>query len=113
MLCSGTIIAENWIITAAHCFDYGASYHVEILAAEISYTALKVIIHPDYVEKATKLQNDFALIYAPSLSSNSNCKRPACLSTRPPPAGAWCHIAGWGKINGFQVWVILNKKKLS
>lgn len=108
--CGGTIIADEWILTAAHCFDGGTDYHVDIVLnenelekteeEEHTVTAVHVFRHPGYKEGFnSKVQFDFALVKVPPLnrSGSNGCFRPACLPKTHATDGKWCYIAGWGK----------------
>lgn len=69
-LCTGSVIAPDLIVTAAHCLEGGASSVSIVFATQITPEALKnavktthFMIHPDYRMNQTKIdQNDIGLI---------------------------------------------------
>ena len=107
-LCSGSIVASSWIITAAHCVNgvdpsrisaYAGITNLSEQSGSSQLTVSSVLVHPDF--NGQTFQNDLALVglaapIIPSASVQSIALPSTVDPATWPAAGTPAQISGWG-----------------
>lgn len=111
--CSGVIINELWIVSAAHCVDKYWMYYYEVQAGALRRFSFSpqtqrrrvthAIPHPSY--NKTTLQHDISLLKLSAPIRYNRHVRPICLPSEntagsdyynAPHPGTKCTVVGWG-----------------
>lgn len=107
--CGGSLVGDNWVVTAAHCFQGQTTSGIQAVLGEdslstsspnqVSRSLAQIIIHPDY--NPSTFDNDICLLRLSSSVSFTNYIQPVCVTATntDPSDGSGVWVTGWGTLS--------------
>uniref|UniRef100_A0A4W6BM43 trypsin n=1 Tax=Lates calcarifer TaxID=8187 RepID=A0A4W6BM43_LATCA len=98
--CGGSLVNENWVVSAAHCYMSRievrmGEHNIGVSESSEQYISASRIIRHPYFNRYT-LENDIMLLKLSKPATLNQYVQPVALPTSCAPAGTMCKVSGWG-----------------